>query len=1170
MLKRVSVLCAFGVAWSAALLQAQAPDLFVLPGPDAANGVAEAFVANPITTSNPLSNYRTFTGGVGAFALLPNSSASSFYIVASSTTNSILSSDATFLAPTLVANLPTPASQAIITPNGQLLAVAAGTVFLFNTTSNTDLVSGGVSQGSGINTFAIGASLDSTMIFALGSNGTLTSQLNSISTSSYAVTGTLQLTQAATALSVGPNGLVYVSLPNQILEIDPQTLQPTYNGTISVNGTPGPLVFTPDGQYAIGINQSGFGGSLIIASLATHTATAPSLGIPQQLTSLQLIGADTVLAVSSQGAYQVSISPLSSQQITVNNLAPGGLVAIATTNEVPLGAVSTVQAAYMVSSNTLYQFNPASQSIVADFPIASNVAPGTGATLTYAVPAVTAQSQPASLLTYGNNQTILPNAISEPLVVQVLDSNSHPISGYNVQFQLSGTGATLYSGSATTGSNGYALTYVTASSTGGSVTVSATAGALTANFSLNVSSTAQGGGGSTLTIISGQGQLLPINDSTSLGPGFGSSLQVLATDVNGNPIANLPVTFSVPGSEGTIQVNGNGASTQTVDTNTNGVASVDFQTTTLPSNDAQGYFQSLVTASAVGTNSVTFYITTVDTSPTPSIYYPAPQPGTVLTGTEGSILPAAVEAEVVSSAGIPIPNVSLTLNDGNVNPTLLPSLSCNAPGGLVLTNTNGIASCDVIFGPRLGSGSFSATVGATHNSLPYSFIVTVGPPSTLQIIQGNNQSGGPGQTLPLALVVQVTDSGGNIVTGVPVTWSVVTAGTVTLSNVVSTTNNSGEASALATLGSIGGVAQVTVTAGSVSATFNLTVNIPVEGIKKVSGDQQTATINTAFTAPLVVEVLDSSGKGIAGAQVNFQVTAGVATLGSSSAITNSSGQASTTVTAGGTAGTITVTATSSTFSASFTLTAQLPGPTNITIVNGASFDPNTGISPGGIATIRGLGILPGVQGLLLATPNSAGQLPTTFSGVTITFNGTAAPIYYVDSTNSTDQVSVQVPVAVQPGSSVSLEINVANEGSATITVPVKPLAPGVFTSIYSGQNYAVAVRPDGSYVSPTNPAQRGENIQLYVTGLGQATPTIATGTPGVADQPITSSLLVGLNNGGVPLISAVYAPGLIGVYVVTLQVPADTQTGPYQPVGVVAFDSSNNAYFAQPTYIPIQ
>jgi uncharacterized protein (TIGR03437 family) len=600
------------------------------------------------------------------------------------------------------------------------------------------------------------------------------------------------------------------------------------------------------------------------------------------------------------------------------------------------------------------------------------------------------------------------------------------------------------------------------------------------------------------------------------------------------------------------------------------MASVDFLSTSVPvSDNDQGYLQTLVTASAASSNSVTFYVTTVNSEQT-SVYFQAPQSGATVTGAEGSILPAGAKVQVVSAAGKGIPNVALTIKDNNSNPALLPSVLCNAPGGLVLTNAEGTASCDLTFGPRLGSGSFVEIVGATHISFPNPFIVTAGPPSSVQIVQGNNQTGAPGLRLPVALVVHITDSGGNVVTGSPVSWQVVTAGTVSLSNVVDVTDSNGNASALATLGSTGGAAQVTVTAGSASATFNLTIVIPTAGIKKVSGDQQITKINTAFASPLTVQVVDSNGNGLPGVQVNFQVTSGTATLGSSSAMTDSTGTASTTVMAGATAGPITVTATASSFTATFTLTSELPQPTNITVVNGASFDSNTGISPGGIATIRGMGILPGVTGLLVATANSSGDLPTTFSGVTITFNGTAAPIYYVQDTNGADQVSVQVPFEVQPGPAVSLTVTVANNGSTTVMVPVKPLAPGIFTSVYNGKTYAVAVRPDGSQVSPTNPARRGENIQLYVTGLGQATPTIVTGAPGVPNQPVVSPMVVGLNNSGVPLVSAVYGPGLIGVYVVILQVPADTQVGPYQPIGLIAVDSGNNNHYAQSTFIPIE
>jgi uncharacterized protein (TIGR03437 family) len=447
----------------------------------------------------------------------------------------------------------------------------------------------------------------------------------------------------------------------------------------------------------------------------------------------------------------------------------------------------------------------------------------------------------------------------------------------------------------------------------------------------------------------------------------------------------------------------------------------------------------------------------------------------------------------------------------------------------------------------------------------------------VQITQGNNQVGNPGQTLPLALVVHVTDSGGNTVAETPVTWQVLTAGGVTLSDESSVTDSNGEASAIATLGSIGGTVQVQVNAGNASAVFSFTVNIPSAGIQKVSGDQQTAAINTTFALPLTVEVVNSGGGAVPGVQVNFQVTSGVATLSSSSAATGSNGQASTTVTAGGAGGTITVSATSAGFSVTFTLTAQLPGPNNITIVNGASFSPGTGISPGGIATISGTGFLTGVEGLVTAN-NIVGPLPTTLGGVTVTFGtpGTLAPIYYVQNINGADQVTVQVPFEVQPGSSVALTVSVTNGGSNTVMIPVKTFAPGVFTTEYSGKTYPIALRPDGSYVSPTNPAQPGENISVYVTGLGQVTPATATGDAGILGQSMLPNakgalpLIVGLNNSGVPLISADYAPGMVGVYVITLQVPVDAKTGPYQPLGIVAFDSANKAYFANSTYLPIQ
>ena len=1137
-----------------------AQDLFILPGAGAYNGTVQAFVTNPLST------FRSFNAGDGAFTVLP--AFGGFYIVADSTTDTIATADATLLDTAVVADLPIAATQAVLSPDGSLLAVAAGVLHLFDTATNLEVVTGGISQGSGVTTFAVAASLDGNTLFALGSdNAAGSGQLTAISTTTYAAGATIALSQPATAISVGPNGLVYVSLPDGILELDPRTLQPTFGGTMSVGGTPGPLVFTPDGQYALAMNQSSLGNSLFVVTLATHSVTAPNLGLPK-LTGLQIVGIDSAIAASSQGAYQFGIaSPVSVTTLELSGVGLGDVVALTTSNDIPAGDHGTVQAAYLVSATTLYQLDPASQNIVSRYPVPSYISAGA---LAYAVPPVTAaHATPVSLLAYGTSQTILPGTTSEPLVVQVLDAGNLPISGITVQFQSSSSGATLSVTSAVTGNTGYALTYLTSSAAIGPITVTAAAGSLTANFTIQVSSMADAATPQ-LTIVAGQGQMMLAGTSTTAGLAYGSPLQVLATDANGNAAPGIPVTFSIPPNEGTLLVNSSGALSQVVNTNSAGVASVDFQAPgVIPSDTVQGFLQSVVTVSAPNTNQATFYLTTVNGSPSPFIYLLAPNPGVTLTGPAEGTLPDAVSIQVLSSTGDPIPNVSLALNDGNLNPSLYPTASCS--GGVVLTGTNGVAHCDVVFGPRIGSGTFTAAMAVTYTSASLPFTVTVGAAAVVQITQGNNQVGIQAQTLPLALLVDVTDSGGNAVPDTPVNWQVLPAGAVILSNMSAATASAGGASAIATLGNIGGVAQVKVTAGAASAIFNLTVNIPTDGVRKISGDKQTTAINTAFTLPLTVEVVNASGTGIAGLPVNFQVTSGTAKLGVPSATTGATGQAATTVTAGGTAGTITISATSGAFSATFTLTAQLPGPSNITIVNGATFEKGTGISPGGIATIGGTGFLPGVTGLVMAD-NTIGPLPTTLAGLTVTFGAAAAraPIYYVLSSNGIDEVTVQVPFGVQSGSAVDLTLTLADGESTTVKVAVQPFAPGIFTTVYNGKTYPVALRPDGSPVSPTNPAQLGENITVYVTGLGEVTPAAATGDAGVAGQSVVAPLIVGVNNGGVPLISTEYVPGSVGVYAITLQVPADAKTGPYQPLGVVVFGSSAKAYYANSTYLPIQ
>jgi uncharacterized protein (TIGR03437 family) len=630
----------------------------------------------------------------------------------------------------------------------------------------------------------------------------------------------------------------------------------------------------------------------------------------------------------------------------------------------------------------------------------------------------------------------------------------------------------------------------------------------------------------------------------------------------------------------------------TVTSNANGVASVGFLSNVVPL--GLGSVGSQITAKATGTNTVTFYETTYPFNsalvPNPTVQLLTPQPGSTLTGQAGTIITGAFTAIVVDGKGFAIPNVSVFacvpgagILAGQQSSCTVPAANspipfgtCNDPTGAgVLSDVHGKISCDLQLNGVVGTGPIGAQYGYAFDTIAFPLKITPGPPGTITLVQGNNQTGKPGAQLPLALVVQISDSFGNVLSDYgPVTWSVLSTGVpATLQSTSSATEATGSASTLVTLGSTVGVVIIKVTAGNASAEFTLTVASTAASIQQVSGNNQTAFVGAAFPAPLLVKVVDNLGNGVPGAPVTFTVASGSAVVATPSTTTDPTGAASTAVTAGATPGNISIVATSGAFTTTFTLVASLMGPQNIVFVNGTNFQLQNGcpppgcVAPGEIVTIEGGGFANGVQGVVSGL-SILGPLPTSLAGVSVTFNGVAAPIFYVANVNGVQSLTIQVPFETQPGST-TVVLNAAGGGSATYTIPTQLYAPGVFTGTYGNVTIAVAVRSDGSYVSPTNPAHRGETIYVFATGLGQTTPAAATNEPG-AGQSVTATLVTGLNNKGVPHTTVDYAPGLVGVYIIGVQVPADTTPGPGQPFGLILVDPSGNKYFAQSTKVPIE
>ena len=948
----------------------QADGIAALPGANSLGSNVAVFAINPLTSLS------TFSAGDSTFLIVPKPDGSQYYVIAKSTSNSVTTVDTNFENPTLIGAFLITPTAAAITSDGSELVVAAGTLHIFNTTKNTELVAGGINTGVSI--FDVALSLDGKTAYALGSSTSGGSQLNAInlatntkSSAQYGLLGT------ATGVAVGPNGRVYVTNQNQIIELDPSTLLPTAGGTIGVNALPGKLVFTPDGHYALAVNQTPVTGqAILLIDLNLHSIVNFVANQNVVFDTLLVPSSTTIFAYSSEteALYQLSIGTGGSISIGAAQVAgaPTTFVnGVAVSNEIPFPGRTTAQYLFIASANVLYRVD-----LTVGMLTAQTALPNQQFNELEYIGLPSTNTSPTALLAYGDKQTIAPNANSLPLVVRALDANGKPLSGATITFS-SNLGSVTPT-SATTGSNGFASTILTAPSSNATVTVTATDGKHPYGFTITVGSATVQNAGS-IAIIAGQGQPISENINTS-NQGHGSPLEVLVTDLNGKPVSGASVTFKLTSGSGTVETappSGgslipNGLVTTS---NANGVASAGFLTSVVPLGLASSPAQ--ITATATGTNTVIFYETTFPTNTAlgPLIQFITPESGQTLSGQAGTIITGAFTAVIVDGEGEPIPNVSVFACQPSP-PTIVLGLqvpgSCAVPAanepipfgscvnpaepGIALSDAHGRISCDLQLNGVVGSSPIGAQYGYAFDTNAYPLKITPGPPGKLTLVQGNNQTGKPGAQLQNALVVQLTDAFGNVLPDFsPVTWTVLSTGVpATLqgggSTFVTGTDSTGSSSTLVTLGSTVGVVIVQASAGGISASFSLTVASTAAAIQQISGNNQSAFINTAFSAPLLVKVVDNQGNGVPGAPVTFAVASGSAVIGTPSTTTDATGAASTSVTAGSAAGNISIVATSGTFTTTFTLTAGLMGPQNIVFLNGTSFQLQNGCpSPGCVA-----------------------------------------------------------------------------------------------------------------------------------------------------------------------------------------------------------------------------
>jgi hypothetical protein len=646
-----------------------------------------------------------------------------------------------------------------------------------------------------------------------------------------------------------------------------------------------------------------------------------------------------------------------------------------------------------------------------------------------------------------------------------------------------------------------------------------------------------------LTATSGGGQSATVNTA------FATPLVVTITDLNGNPIASVTVTFASP-------VSGAGV---TFPDGTTAVTNADGQASIIVSaNTIAGTYT--VTASAAGvTGEASFTLTnTPGAAANITVFSGGSQSAVVNTA-----FAAPLVAEVTDEYGNAVSGATVIFAG--------PSSGAGVtfPGGsTATTNAQGQAILDVDANTTAGSYSVSASTSGVSDVASFSLTNVAGAPATITAVSGGSQSAVVNTAFAAPLFVEVVDEFGNFVSGATVTFvgPASGAGAAFPGGNTATTNAQGQAILNVDANTISGSYTVSASVSGLStvASFTLT-NTPGAAaiVTVVSGGSQSAVVTTAFAAPLVVEVTDQYGNALSGTTVTFASPAsgaGATFPGGDTATTNANGQASVNVSANTIAGSYTVTASVSGVSTpgSFTLINEAGAPTTITPTSGDSQRttlntafaaplvatvtdaygnpvPNVTVTFAGPASGAGVAFPDGTT----AVTNAQGQ-----ASVTVSANASAGSYTVTASTSGVQTpasfalTNIGPPALVTP--TTSGEATVVNTAFAdplvvTITDANGVPVPHVLVTFASPASGASAAFPDGDTATTNANGQASVDVSANtiagtytvtasVSGLSILASFTLTNDPGAA------AAIVALSGGSQSAVAnAAYAEPLVAV-----------------------------------------
>jgi uncharacterized protein (TIGR03437 family) len=199
------------------------------------------------------------------------------------------------------------------------------------------------------------------------------------------------------------------------------------------------------------------------------------------------------------------------------------------------------------------------------------------------------------------------------------------------------------------------------------------------------------------------------------------------------------------------------------------------------------------------------------------------------------------------------------------------------------------------------------------------------------------------------------------------------------------------------------------------------------------------------------------------------------------------------------------------------------------------------VAPGGIVSIYGSNL---ASGTIVA---SGGTLPFTLGNASMTMNTALVPFFFV----SPGQVNVQVPWGIG-GATATIHHSVGNFTSPPVSVSLATVAPALFATNSRGTGQgsiliagtAFIAAPDGAFPG-SRPAQHGEFIEIYCTGLGAVKSVVLTGAPAPGNPPVETRATPTVMIGGVSaeVTFSGLTPGAVGLYQVDLKIPDTAPTG---------------------------